>query len=247
MNQKKHFWKGKGFYLALALVVAGAAMASFLAINSMMAKLGAADSAPAAPQSKEDSAWQESKAAVDTKQDNVPVEDSPKDSSVSSAPQKSATSQSVSQAAPSEASEPPAAPAPQYVSPMIGTNLQDFSGDELVYNTTLKDWRTHNGLDIKAAKNDAVKAPANGIVTGVLEDDPRWGNVVEITVEDNTVIRLCGLTNVHVKQGDQVVQDKTIALLGEVPCESEMEPHLHIEMMQGSTYLNPLDHFALNG
>ena len=40
MNQKKgHFWNGKGFYLALTLVIAGAAMASFLAIDSMMTKL----------------------------------------------------------------------------------------------------------------------------------------------------------------------------------------------------------------
>ena len=35
----KDFWKGKGFYLALALVIAGAATASFLAINSMMSRL----------------------------------------------------------------------------------------------------------------------------------------------------------------------------------------------------------------
>ena len=35
----KDFWKGKGFYLALALVIAGAATASFLAINSMMSRM----------------------------------------------------------------------------------------------------------------------------------------------------------------------------------------------------------------
>ena len=41
-QESKSFWKGKGFYLALTLVIAGAATASFLAINSMMDKLGAA-------------------------------------------------------------------------------------------------------------------------------------------------------------------------------------------------------------
>ena len=44
-QESKSFWKGKGFYLALTLVIAGAATASFLAINSMMDKLGA-DPAP---------------------------------------------------------------------------------------------------------------------------------------------------------------------------------------------------------
>ena len=34
-QESKSFWKGKGFYLALTLVIAGAATASFLAINSM--------------------------------------------------------------------------------------------------------------------------------------------------------------------------------------------------------------------
>ena len=45
MKQKHPFWKGKAVYAALGLVVAGAALASFLAINSMMVKLGTADSA----------------------------------------------------------------------------------------------------------------------------------------------------------------------------------------------------------
>ena len=34
------FWRGKGFYLALTLVIAGAATASFFAVNSMMTHFG---------------------------------------------------------------------------------------------------------------------------------------------------------------------------------------------------------------
>ena len=56
-QESKSFWKGKGFYLALTLVIAGAATASFLAINSMMDKLGA-DPAPQI-QGEEDIPWQE--------------------------------------------------------------------------------------------------------------------------------------------------------------------------------------------
>ena len=35
-TKSQRFWQGKGFYLALALVVAGAALTSFLAINGMV-------------------------------------------------------------------------------------------------------------------------------------------------------------------------------------------------------------------
>ena len=29
--------------------------------------------------------------------------------------------------------------------------MQAFSGDELVFNDTMKDWRTHNGMDLAGA------------------------------------------------------------------------------------------------
>ena len=71
-QESKSFWKGKGFYLALTLVIAGAATASFLAINSMMDKLGA-DPAPQI-QGEEDIPWQEEQhTPVEEKQEDVPV------------------------------------------------------------------------------------------------------------------------------------------------------------------------------
>ena len=70
-QESKSFWKGKGFYLALTLVIAGAATASFLAINSMMDKLGA-DPAPQI-QGEEDIPWQEEQhTPVEEKQEDVP-------------------------------------------------------------------------------------------------------------------------------------------------------------------------------
>ena len=71
-QESKCCWKGKGVYLALTLVIAGAASASFLTINSMMDKLGAAP----APQiqGEEDIPWQEEQhTPVEEKQEDVPV------------------------------------------------------------------------------------------------------------------------------------------------------------------------------
>ena len=42
------------------------------------------------------------------------------------------------------------------VSPLEGEVLTAFSMDELVYNPTLEDWRTHNGIDISAALGDKM-------------------------------------------------------------------------------------------
>ncbi len=88
-QESKSFWKGKGFYLALTLVIAGAATASFLAINSMMDKLGA-DPAPQI-QGEEDIPWQEEQhTPVEEKQEDVPV--APTSPSSSSKPQSTVSS-----------------------------------------------------------------------------------------------------------------------------------------------------------
>ena len=36
--------------------------------------------------------------------------------------------------------------------------MQAFSGDELVFNDTMKDWRTHNGMDLAGAAGGAGTA-----------------------------------------------------------------------------------------
>ena len=43
-----------------------------------------------------------------------------------------------------------------------GKVLAPYSGDELVYNATLGDWRTHNGVDAAAAAGDEVPAVKGG-------------------------------------------------------------------------------------
>ena len=68
------------------------------------------------------------------------------------------------------ASEPPAAdPAPAaaeaprlIVEPLRGEVLTAFSMEELVYNQTLGDWRTHDGVDIAADSGAAVLAACGG-------------------------------------------------------------------------------------
>ena len=56
------------------------------------------------------------------------------------------------------------------VTPVHGEVLMAFSMDELTYNPTMEDWRTHDGMDIEAASGTTVLAACNGTVHSV-EDD----------------------------------------------------------------------------
>ncbi len=82
--------------------------------------------------------------------------------------------------------------APSFVLPVSGAILQAYSGDELVYNETLGDWRTHNGVDYSAALGEEVIAPVTGQITEVYADG-NWGGVVALIDEHGYTWRFCGV------------------------------------------------------
>ena len=244
-QESKSFWKGKGFYLALTLVIAGAATASFLAINSMMDKLGA-DPAPQI-QGEEDIPWQEEQhTPVEEKQEDVPV--APTSPSSSSKPQSTASSAPSS----SPASSAPAAPAssqpaqtPSFASPRAGATLQAFSGDELVFNDTMKDWRTHNGLDIQAAEGDAVKTAASGMVVSIKSDELMGTTVVIEHAGGYTTQYSCLQAEPPVTEGQQVAAGDIIGLVGSTAAaESSMGPHLHFSVAKDGVIIDPSEYIG---
>ena len=58
-----------------------------------------------------------------------------------------------------------------FVRPVSGEVLRDYSGDELVYDRTMGDWRTHNGVDFLAADGALVCAVADGVIEDVYRDE----------------------------------------------------------------------------
>lgn len=120
--------------------------------------------------------------------------------------------------------------------------LQAFSGDELVFNDTMKDWRTHNGMDLAGAAGDAVTAPTGAVVARAYED-PQWGGVVELNAGKLTV-RVCGLADIAVKEGDTVAVGDALGTVGELPAESAMETHVHLEFLEDGAYVDPAEYFA---
>ena len=117
--------------------------------------------------------------------------------------------------------------------------LNGYSGDELVYNKTLGDWRTHNGIDIRAESGEAVRAASDGTVTAV-RNDPMWGNVVEVT-SGEYVMTYAGLSaDILVKMDQSISAGQQLGSIGEVPCELSMEPHLHFDVRSNGEYVDPV-------
>ena len=107
--------------------------------------------------------------------------------------------------------------APASTQPVSGKVLNAYSGDELVYSSTLGDWRTHNGVDYACAQDAQVCAPAAGKVTAV-DTDSRWGSVVCIEDSAGTCagVRHCDPT---VQTGDEVSVGQILGRAGSIPNE----------------------------
>lgn len=120
----------------------------------------------------------------------------------------------------------------------LGRVLNAYSGDELVYSSTLGDWRTHNGVDYACAQDAQVCAPAAGKVTAV-DTDSRWGSVVCIEDSAGHLWRVCGTADPTVQTGDEVSVGQILGRAGSIPNECAEETHIHLEVLQGEQYLDP--------
>ena len=125
--------------------------------------------------------------------------------------------------------------------PLSGEVFVKFSGDTLIKYESLKEWRTHDGIDIKAAVGTDVVAVAEGKVTRVYED-PLWGTTVEITHPNSVVSVYCGLSKeVSVKEGDSLKIKDVIGKVGQTNmAELSLDPHLHFGMKKDGKWVDPL-------
>jgi len=93
--------------------------------------------------------------------------------------------------------------------------------------------RYHLGVDINARRNRGVFAAESGKVSFVGERG-NYGNVVEITLENKTVLRHAHLGEAMVTVGDKVNEGEVIGIAGTsgnaqgLPFEME---HLHFEVI----------------
>lgn len=255
MEQLRKFLRGKGFALALAACLLAATAAGVWTVRLLRSELQK-DLDGLSPSSRAQSAvpdtdigtkqeadpWQQATAPAANSASGVP-EAAPRQpgGAASSSPSASAApgSGSVSEPTALQSGSAPAKQpsAPASTQPVSGRVLAVFSGDELVYNETLGDWRTHNGVDYACKPGEAVSSPVEGRVTA-LETDGSWGPTLSVTDAQGRVWRLCGVS-AAVRQGQTVAAGQKLGKAATVSCECEQEPHIHLEVQQGQKYLDP--------
>lgn len=137
----------------------------------------------------------------------------------------------------------PAELLPQVVSPLDGTTVTVFSMTELLYDPTMADWRTHDGIDVQADEGAAVKTAAAGTVQSVT-DDELMGTTVVIQHDGGYATQYSSLQeNTPVAQGQTVAAGEVIGYVGSTSAaESRMGPHLHFSVSRDGAVIDPHDY-----
>lgn len=118
------------------------------------------------------------------------------------------------------------------------TVLYGFSGDTLMYNDVLGDWRTHNGVDIEADLGSSVAAAAAGTVSEV--SCGSYGNKVVIEHEGGIKTVYEQLKDICVNEGDTVTQAEVIGIIADSVGETTKQAHLHYEVYKDGVAVDPL-------
>ncbi len=126
--------------------------------------------------------------------------------------------------------------------PVQGGQIAPFAADHLAYNTTTRDWRTHEGVDLSAALGDAVCAAADGSVYTVY-DDESLGTTVVLRHDGGYTTHYSNLAeDVAVKAGDSVKAGDTLGRIGRTAnIETAVEPHLHFAVYRNNVPMDPAE------
>ena len=132
---------------------------------------------------------------------------------------------------------------PQVISPLDGTTVTVFSTTELMYDETMADWRTHNGLDIQAAEGDSVKTAADGTVLSV-KNDELMGTTVVIEHADGYTTQYSSLMeDPPISEGQHVSAGDIIGCVGATAAaENTMGAHLHFSVSKDGQVVDPSEY-----
>lgn len=256
MEQFRKFLRDKAFALVLTACLLAAAAAGVWAVRTVRKELKKDLDAVRSPSStapgidegirtspglagEEEAEWQQQTAPAANSVANVPeARSSSGGAASSSGAQSGSGSVREPSALQTESSPASSSAAPASTQPVSGRVLNSYSGDELVYSKTLGDWRTHNGVDYACTQGAAVAAPVAGKVVSAGAEG-NWGTVVVLEDAAGRLWRLCGVADPAVKAGDTVTAGQKLGTVGTVGCECAEESHIHVEVKQGESYLDP--------
>lgn len=235
------FFAGKGFYIVLLLCAAVIGVSAWSLFNGegAVSNIDMEDRVPAVTTPKPTA----EPSAVDEPNNAEEVIAIPPET-VSETPIVQTTPAPTATPAPTVAD--PAATEPEtWAWPVIGPVDREYSIDALMYDATMGDWRTHNGVDIEAVLGSHVTASAAGTVTDIY-DDPLYGTTVVISHGggyETVYSNLAELPTVEI--GDTVAAGETIGSVGtSAICEAGQVYHLHFAMRLDGESVDPTSFLA---
>lgn len=131
---------------------------------------------------------------------------------------------------------------PVFTLPIQSSQVQrEYSGDQLVFDPTMSDWRTHGGTDFACDEGDAVMAVLDGSVAEIYEDAMK-GTCIRVDHGAGLESLYCGITvQDGIKVGQNITAGQTIArATGGNLSESSQECHLHLEMQEEGHLIDPM-------
>ena len=215
------FFAGKGFYIVLALCIAVIGISAVsIALNSDGGKAPELDPGLSLSNPTEPIATP----PVVTPTPNVKTDIEKDDGAVVSTWKSSGTY------------EQPAA----WVWPVKGEIERKYAVETLAYDVTMKDWRTHDGIDVLADKGTVVRAASDGKVESITQDD-LYGTTVTIDHGNGLKSTYSNLAEKPtVKQGDSVSAGDVIGSVGATAlCEVGQGSHVHIAMSKDGNSVDP--------
>lgn len=130
---------------------------------------------------------------------------------------------------------------PVWLWPVSGSVERFHDPNTLKYDVTMRDWRTHEGIDILAPLGSTVCAARGGVVESVINDD-LFGTVVTVDHGDGTRAVYANLADMPaVATGSSLQPGYIIGAVGTTAiCEIGQETHLHFAVTVNGESVDPL-------
>jgi len=128
------------------------------------------------------------------------------------------------------------------------TVLKSYSGTELQYNNTLKQWEAHKAVDFSGTSGADVFAVYDGTVKEVYSNY-LMGNVVVLELKDKLTVLYASLgDDVAVKVGDTVSKGQKIGTMSDsAKSEASDGAHVHLEVFKSGVKVDPGLYLDLQG
>ena len=134
-----------------------------------------------------------------------------------------------------------------FVVPMKNATIaKDYSGTELQFNETLKQWEIHKAIDFLAGDDLNVYVINDGTVSNIYTNYLE-GTVIEVSHKNGLVSIYKSLNkDVNVAIGDKISAGNVIGAVAEsMAQELKSGAHLHFEMKKDGKLVNPNDYLDL--